>query len=63
MHVRHLLDELGVRRRHRAACRRAAVALRRRIILVQQTEQERLPLDRVRAGWDDLVVRRVIRNP
>jgi hypothetical protein len=31
------------------------------IILVQQTERERIPLARVLAGWDDLV-RRVIRN-
>jgi AcrR family transcriptional regulator len=61
MHVRYLLDQLGVRG-DIALLAAALLAPLEAIILVQQTEQEQLPLDRVRAGWDDLV-RRVIRNP
>jgi AcrR family transcriptional regulator len=60
MHVRYLLGELGV---HGDIAFLAAALLSplEAIILVQQTEQEQLPLERVRAGWDDLV-RRVIRT-
>ena len=61
MHVRYLLDQLEVRG-DIALLAAALLAPLEAIILVQQTEQELLPLDRVRAGWDDLV-RRVIRNP
>jgi len=60
MHVRHLLDELGVRG-DIAFLAAALLAPLEATILVQQTELEELPLDRVRAGWDDLV-RRVIRT-
>ncbi len=59
MHVRYLLDELGVRG-DIALLAAALLSPLEAIILVQQTEREQLPLDRVRAGWDDLV-RRVIR--
>ncbi len=60
MHVRYLLDELGVRGDlgYLAA---ALLAPLEATILVQQTEQDLLPFDRVRTGWDDLV-RRVIRT-
>ena len=61
MHVRYLLDELGVRG-DIAFLATALLAPLEMIILVQQTEREHLPLDRVRAGWDDLV-RRVIEAP
>lgn len=59
MHVRYLLDELGVRGDlgYLAA---ALLAPLEATILVQQTENDQLPFDRVRDGWDDLV-RRVIR--
>jgi AcrR family transcriptional regulator len=60
MHVRYLLDELGVRG-DIAFLAAALLAPLEAIILVQQTELDQLPLDRVRAGWDDLV-RRVIRT-
>ena len=59
MHVRYLLDELDVRG-DIALLAAALLSPLEAIILVQQTEREQLPLDRVRAGWDDLV-RRVIR--
>jgi AcrR family transcriptional regulator len=60
MHVRYLLDELGVRG-DIAYLAAALLAPLEATILVQQTELDQLPFDRVRAGWDDLV-RRVIRN-
>lgn len=60
MHVRYLLDELRVRG-DIAFLATALLAPLEMIILVQQTERERAPLDRVRAGWDDLV-RRIIRT-
>ncbi len=61
MHVRYLLDQLGVR----GDIYILATALLAPLevpILVQQSELERVPLDRVRAGWDDLV-RRVVGAP
>jgi AcrR family transcriptional regulator len=60
MHMRYLLAQLEVRG-DTALLAAALLAPLEAIILVQQTERERIPLDRVRAGWDDLV-RRVIRN-
>jgi AcrR family transcriptional regulator len=59
MHVRYLLEQLGVR----GDIPLLAIALLAPLevpILVQQAEREHIPLDRVRAGWEDLV-RRVIR--
>jgi AcrR family transcriptional regulator len=60
MHMRYLLTQLGV---HGDVPFLAAALLSplEAIILVQQTERDELPLDRVQAGWDDLV-RRVIRD-
>jgi AcrR family transcriptional regulator len=60
MHMRYLLDQLGVRG-DIALLAAALLSPLEAIILVQQTEREKIPLDRVRAGWDDLV-RRVIRT-
>jgi AcrR family transcriptional regulator len=56
MHVRHLLGELGVTGdlTYLAACLLAPLELP---ILHQQLEQERLPLERIEHGWDDLVDR------
>ena len=59
MHVRYLLDELEVHG-DIALLATALLAPLEMIILVQQTEREKIPLDRIQAGWDDLV-RRVIR--
>jgi AcrR family transcriptional regulator len=59
MHVRYLLDQLGVRG-DIGILATALIAPLEVPILVQQIEREHLPLDRIRAGWDDLV-RRVIR--
>lgn len=59
MHVRYLLAELGVDG-DIPFLAAALLSPLEAIVLVQQTEEERLPLDRVRAGWDDLV-RRVVR--
>jgi AcrR family transcriptional regulator len=59
MHVRYLLEQLGVH----GDIPLLAIALLAPLevpILVQQAEREHIPLDRVRAGWEDLV-RRVIR--
>jgi AcrR family transcriptional regulator len=61
MHVRYLLNELGVRG-DVPFLAAALLSPLEAIVLVQQTEQDDLPLDRVRAGWDDLV-QRVIRDP
>ena len=58
MHVRYLLEQLGVR----GDVAFLAIALLAPLevpILVQQTELEQVPLDRILTGWDDLV-RRVI---
>ena len=60
MHVRYLLSELGVRG-DISLLAAALLSPLEAIILVQQTERERLPLERVRAGWEDLV-RRVVRE-
>ena len=56
MHVRHLLRELGVTGdlTYLATCLLAPLELP---ILQQQLEQDRLPLDRIEHGWDDLVDR------
>ncbi|HWM72912.1 MAG TPA: helix-turn-helix domain-containing protein [Nocardioides sp.] len=59
MHMRYLLDQLGVQG-DISFLAAALLAPLEVIILVQQTEMENVPLDRVKAGWDDLV-RRVIR--
>jgi len=61
MHMRYLLGQLGVRG-DIPFLAAALLSPLEAIILVQQTEHEQLPLDRVRAGWDDLV-RRVIEAP
>ena len=58
MHVRHLLDQLGVRG-DIAMLATALMAPLEVPILVQQTEIEHISLDRITAGWDDLV-RRVV---
>jgi len=58
MHVRYLLDELGVRG-DIAYLATALLAPLEVPILVQETELEHTPLDRIIAGWDDLV-RRVV---
>lgn len=60
MHVRYLLEELEVDG-DIPFLAAALLAPLEAIVLVQQTEREQLPLERVRAGWDDLV-RRVIRK-
>jgi len=60
MHVRYLLGELGVRG-DLTFLASALLAPLEAIILVQQTERDQLPLEVIRAGWDDLV-RRVIRE-
>lgn len=62
MHVRYLLNEIGV-------CgdipilTTALLAPLEQVILEQQTHIERLPLDRIRRGWDDLVRRVVTADP
>jgi AcrR family transcriptional regulator len=58
MHLRHLLDELGVRGDigYLATALLAPLEL---VILEQQIEREQVPVERIVAGWDDLV-RRVI---
>jgi AcrR family transcriptional regulator len=60
MHMRYLLNQLGVRG-DVPFLAAALLSPLEAIVLVQQTERDELPLDRVRAGWDDLV-RRVIRE-
>ena len=60
MHMRYLLNQLGVRG-DVAFLAAALLSPLEAIVLVQQTEQDELPLDRVQAGWDDLV-HRVIRD-
>lgn len=62
MHVRYLLNEIGV-------CgdipilTTALLAPLEQVILEQQTHIEQLPLDRIRRGWDDLVRRVVFAEP
>lgn len=58
MHVRYLLDELGVRG-DIAYLATALLAPLEVPILLQQTEVEGVPLERIRRGWEDLVARLV----
>ena len=58
MHVRHLLGELQVRG-DVAMLATALIAPLEVTILTQQVEIEHVPVDRIAAGWDDLV-RRVV---
>jgi len=58
MHVRYLLGELRVRG-DIAILATALLAPLEMVILAQQTSIERIPLHRIRDGWDDLV-RRVV---
>jgi AcrR family transcriptional regulator len=58
MHVRYLLSELHVRG-DLGFLATALLAPLEMVVLVQQTRVEEIPLERIRAGWDDLV-RRVI---
>src|SRR5689334_18359681 len=58
MHVRYLLSQLGVRG-DIAFLATSLLAPLEMVILVQQTRDEQVPLERVQHGWDDLV-RRVV---
>jgi len=58
MHVRYLLNELGVRG-DVFFLATALLAPLETVVLVQQTRIEEVPLARIQAGWDDLV-RRVV---
>jgi AcrR family transcriptional regulator len=58
MHVRYLLSELRVQG-DIAILATALLAPLDVIVLVQQTRMDQIPLDRITAGWDDLV-RRVV---
>ncbi len=58
MHVRYLLTELGVRG-DIGFLATALLAPLEMVVLVQQTRVDQIPLDRIQAGWDDLV-RRVV---
>ncbi|WP_322919671.1 TetR/AcrR family transcriptional regulator [Nocardioides renjunii] len=58
MHVRYLLGELGVTG-DLLMLATALLAPLEMVVLEQQVTRERLPLERVEAGWDDLV-RRVV---
>ncbi len=58
MHVRYLLGELGVRG-DIPLLATALFAPLEVVILEQQVQQEHISLDRIEAGWDDLV-RRVV---
>lgn len=60
MHVRYLLVELGVTG-DLPLLATALLAPLEAAIVTQQVQVERLPVDRIHAGWVDLV-RRVIRN-
>ncbi|MDT0188348.1 helix-turn-helix domain-containing protein [Microbacterium sp. ARD31] len=59
MHVRYLLGELGVRG-DLLMLATALLAPLELVVLDQQVTREQLPIERVEAGWDDLV-RRVVR--
>lgn len=61
MHVRYLLGELGVRG-DLSLLATALLAPLEVPILEQQTDREHMALDRIEAGWDDLV-RRVVTWP
>lgn len=58
MHVRYLLGELGVGG-DLLLLATALLAPLEMVVLEQQVTREHLPLDRIEAGWDDLV-RRVV---
>jgi len=58
MHVRYLLSQLGVRG-DIAFLATALLAPLEMVVLVQQTRDEQVPLERVQHGWDDLV-RRIV---
>lgn len=58
MHVRYLLGELGVTG-DLLMLATALLAPLELVVLEQQVTREHLPLDRIEAGWDDLV-RRVV---
>jgi AcrR family transcriptional regulator len=58
MHVRYLLGELGVRG-DLLMLATAVLAPLEMVVLEQQVTREQLPIERVEAGWDDLV-RRVV---
>lgn len=58
MHVRYLLGELGVRG-DLLMLATALLAPLEMVVLEQQVTREQLPLERIEAGWDDLV-RRVV---
>ena len=59
MHVRYLLSELGVRG-DLPVLATALLAPLEVVVLDQQVGREHMPVDRIEAGWDDLV-RRVVR--
>ncbi len=56
MHVRYLLSELGVRG-DIAFLATALLSPLEMVVLVQQTREEAVPLERVQHGWEDLVRR------
>jgi AcrR family transcriptional regulator len=58
MHVRYLLSELGVRG-DIGFLATSLLAPLEMVILVQQTVDDAIPLERIQHGWDDLV-RRVV---
>lgn len=58
MHMRYLLNQLGVRGDLNFLAT-ALLAPLEMVVLVQQTRVEDIPLARVQAGWDDLA-RRVV---
>ena len=58
MHVRYLLRELGVVG-DLPLLATAILAPLELVVLEQQVERERIPVERLEAGWDDLV-RRVV---
>ena len=62
MHVRYLLNQIGVQG-DIPILTTALLAPLEQVILQQQTRIEHLPLDRVRRGWDDLVRRVVSADP
>lgn len=58
MHVRYLLGELGVRG-DLVFLATALLSPLEMVVLVQQTRTDRIPLERIQLGWEDLV-RRVV---
>ena len=58
MHVRFLLRELGVEG-DLPLLATALLAPLEVVVLQQQVDQEQIPVERIEAGWDDLV-RRVV---